>query len=365
MIFSNKSIVLIQAFLLIFCSAGVWYYTSNSDDQLTQGVIQVTDSNGVIHTFDKSPTRIAITNTYAATVLRMLDVNLSVVVGVSGDFQEEKLWPEFADTPIVQNSAHSEIDFESLLDTRPEIYLVFATNGMVDTNAIREKLEPIGIKVIALDFYKYDSLHKEFLVIAELFGKQSQAEELFKEFSDIEAVVSNRISSLNETEIPTIVMEHHASLTRDPVVLTGTSQWTDLIERAGGVNVFKDLPGHTTHVDMEAILDANPDLIMFDGITFDIGFDSYDQSDSCEIHMEFIADRPGFDKMDAVSNNRMIIMSGEFAGPMMIHGLPTLAKLLHPNLFEDLDAEFYLEKYFTDYHNVDKVGKFVCNSVGS
>ena len=365
MIFSDKSIVLIQAFLLIFCSAGVWYYTSSSDDQPTQGVIQVTDSNGVIHTFDKSPTRIAITNTYAATVLRMLDVNLSVVVGVSGDFQEEKLWPEFADTPIVQNSAHSEIDFESLLDTRPEIYLVFATNGMVDTNAIREKLEPIGIKVIALDFYKYDSLHREFLVIAELFGKQSQAEELFKEFSDIEAVVSNRISSLNETEIPTIVMEHHASLTRDPVVLTGTSQWTDLIERAGGVNVFKDLPGHTTHVDMEAILDANPDLIMFDGITFDIGFDSYDQSDSCEIHMEFIADRPGFDKMDAVSNNRMIIMSGEFAGPMMIHGLPTLAKLLHPNLFEDLDAEFYLEKYFTDYHNVDKVGKFVCNSVGS
>ena len=29
-------------------------------------------------------------------------------------------------------------------------------------------------------------------------------------------------------------MEHHASLTRDPVVLTGTSQWTDMIDRAGG-----------------------------------------------------------------------------------------------------------------------------------
>ena len=116
---------------------------------------------------------------------------------------------------------------------------------------------------------------------------------------------------------------------------------------------------------MEAILDANPDLIMFDGITFDIGFNSFDESDSCETHMQFIADRPGFDKMDAVSNNRMIIMSGEFAGPMMIHGLPTLAKLLHPTLFEDLDAELYLKEYFTDYHNIDKVGKFVCNSVGS
>ena len=94
--------------------------------------------------------------------MRMLGVDSSVIVGVSGDFQEEKLWPEFTDTPIIQQSAHSEIDFEALLDSRPEIYLVFATNGMVDTNAIREKLEPIGIRVLALDFYKYDYLKMRF-----------------------------------------------------------------------------------------------------------------------------------------------------------------------------------------------------------
>ena len=160
-------------------------------------------------------------------------------------------------------------------------------------------------------------------------------------------------------------MEHHASLTRDPVVLTGTSQWTDIIEEAGGVNVFKDLPGHTTHVDMEAILDANPDILMFDGMTFEIGFNDFDDKDSCTSHMGFIADRPGFDKLDAVIEDRMLIMSREFAGPMMIHGLPTLAKLFHPDLFQDLDAEAYLENYFKRYYNVDKVGKFVCSSTGS
>jgi hypothetical protein len=104
---------------------------------------------------------------------------------------------------------------------------------------------------------------------------------------------------------------------------------------------------------------------MFDGITFDIGFNNFDENDSCSTHMDFIADRPGFDKMDAVINDRMIIMSGEFAGPMMIHGLPTLAKLFHPELFKDLDTEKYLENYFTNYHKVNKIGKFVCSSVGS
>ena len=136
------------------------------------------------------------------------------------------------------------------------------------------------------------------------------------------------------------------SLTRDPVVLTGTSQWTDLIYRAGGINIFEDLPGHTTHVDMEAILDENPDVLMFDGITFDIGYNRYDaDGTTCETHMQHIESRSGFENMNAVIEDRMLILSGEFAGPMMIHGLPTLAKYLHPELFLDIDAESYLDDY--------------------
>ena len=49
--------------------------------------------------------------------MRMLNVNLSAIVGISGDFNDEVLWPEFTNTDIIQQSAHSEIDFESLLST--------------------------------------------------------------------------------------------------------------------------------------------------------------------------------------------------------------------------------------------------------
>lgn len=361
---NDRSVALFQVILILVCSIGVYHFSSqddsNTDEELS---IQVIDSNGVQHSFSESPTRVAITNTYAASVMRMLDVNSSVVVGVSGDFYDEMLWPEFAETKIIQQSAHSEIDFEALLDSRPDVYIVFATNGMVDTNAIREKLEPVGIKVLALDFYKYDVLRDEISVIADLFGKQNEATQLFQEFDAIELEISSRISGLNDSNRPTVVMEHHASLTRDPVVLTGTSQWTDIIEKAGGSNIFKDLPGHTTHVDMEAILDANPDVIMFDGITFDIGFNAFDTNDMCGTHMDFIRERPGFDNMKAIQDNRMVIMSGEFAGPMMIHGLPTLAKILHPDLFIDLDTESFIDDYFVNHHGLEKQGKFVCNSM--
>ncbi|HII30804.1 MAG TPA: hypothetical protein HA320_01975, partial [Candidatus Poseidoniaceae archaeon] len=47
---------------------------------------------------------------------------------------------------------------------------------------------------------------------------------------------------------------------------------------------------------------------------------------------------------------------------MMIHGLPTLAKYFHPDLFDDVDAEEILDDYFSQYHGIDRIGKFVCDS---
>ena len=361
----SKKITIFQVVaIFIICVFGAFQYSiSNNQSEVVQdSLIEVIDSNGIKHNFDSIPQRVAIANTFTASAMRMIDVDPSVIVGVSGDFYDDELWPEFSETPIVQQSAHSEIDFEALFDSRPEIYLVFATNGMVDTGAIRDKLEPVGIDVVALDFYKYDSLRDEFNVLADIFGKQDEIQLLLDEFDQIESVVNERISNLNSSEKPLIVMEHHASLTRDPVVLTGTSQWTDMIEKAGGINHFAKLPGHTTHVDMEAILDADPDVIMFDGITFDIGFNAFDEEGKCQNHLDFIAERPGFDDLTAIQENRMFIMSGEFAGPMMIHGLPTLAKLLHPDLFDDFDSDSYLDSYFTKYHDIERKGLFVCEA---
>ena len=153
MMSSGRGLAIFQVALVAICSLGVYQYSLQDDSIEQSGNIVITDSNGIEHHFEDIPERIVITNTYAGTVLRMLDIDLDVIVGVSGDFDDESIWPELSDVPLVQLSAHSEIDFEALLDCRPDAYIVFATNGMVDTGVIREKLEPVGIKVIALDFY--------------------------------------------------------------------------------------------------------------------------------------------------------------------------------------------------------------------
>jgi len=99
---------------------------------------------------------------------------------------------------------------------------------------------------------------------------------------------------------------------------------------------------------------------MFDGITFEIGYDDYDPNDQCESHFGFVKDRDGFDTINAIKDDKLVVMAGEFAGPMMIHGLPTLAKIFHPDLFEDVDTNQILDDYFTKYHGHERIGKFVC-----
>ena len=47
---------------------------------------------------------------------------------------------------------------------------------------------------------------------------------------------------------------------------------------------------------------------------------------------------------------------------MMVYGLPTLAKHFHPTQFEDVDAESYLDNFYSDIFDVDRVGTFTCSS---
>tara|TARA_B100001287_G_scaffold273785_1_gene277900 strand:- start:502 stop:1605 length:1104 start_codon:yes stop_codon:yes gene_type:complete len=360
----RKALAAIQIVVLLVLGYAMLNVFNDSRDAEEDGTIVITDTTGEVHVFDAPPDRIVLSNTFGATAMRMLDADMSSVVGVSGDFDDEVLWPELVDRPWVQFSAHSEIDFEALLDVRPDVYVVFATNGMVDTAAIRERLAPMGIDVVAFDFYKYDALREEFKQLAMMLDRMDNYEELMQEFDEIESDMAVALEGLEDSERPAVVMEHHASLTRDPVVLTGSSQWDDIIRIAGGTNVFSDLPGHTTHVDMEAILDADPEVLMFDGITFELGFNMDDPKGGCGEHFNLIQSRPGFDSMQAIEEERMLIFSGSFAGPMMIHGLPFIAEQFHPERFDEGTGADLLDNFYADHFAVDRNGTFLCKMTG-
>ena len=87
----QQMVAFLQVMFLVVAGWGLYDFIQSDAMLTSQGEQEVVDSNGVVYAFDEPPKRIAITNTYAATVMKMLDVDPSVVVGVSGDFESSDL----------------------------------------------------------------------------------------------------------------------------------------------------------------------------------------------------------------------------------------------------------------------------------
>lgn len=352
------------AIIVVLVGTGLVYFHLNSEENGPQGASaggqNMIDSTGTEISIPKNLTRIGIVNTFTAEVLMALDVDMTIVVGVSGDFSGEErseLWGELKGKRVIQVSAHGEPDIEAMLDLRIQMLITFATHQFVDISSIRSKLSPAHIVVVGVDLYKYDSLYDEIELLGDIFQKEEEASDLIENLKGIEENIDTRISGLNDDEIKTVVIEHHSSSARDPTVRSSQSDWNIVLERCGGENLFRDEPGSVAHVDPEFIIESNPDIFLFDGNLVDLGYGSDDMTEASAL-LKSVKERDGYSTMKAVSNGDLFILSGEFSGPMIIHGMMVIAKILHPDLFEDIDPEEMVSDYYQLVYGVDARGTF-------
>lgn len=313
--------------------------------------ISIVDSAGRTVSVPANLTRIAVVNGYAAEVMRALGVDLSIIVGVSGDMNNDTtLWPEFSDVPVVQTTPVSEPDIEGMLDLRIQALFTYGTHQFINVGTLEKSLSPAGVVVVGLDFFRYENLYAEIGLMGKIFGKEERAAEIVADMQGVEDLIADRIGSIPEEDRPTVVVEHHGSSAGDPVVLSSLSQWTALIANAGGHNVYDDQPGTTIHVTAEDIITQRPDYYFIDGMRLDIGYGKTNQQ-QYESTLASLSQRPGFTAIPAIQNANVYIFSGEFSGPMMIYGTGVLAALLYPDLFSDMEAVDFIEQYYELFHD--------------
>jgi iron complex transport system substrate-binding protein len=98
-----------------------------------------------------------------------------------------------------------------------------------------------------------------------------------------------------------------------------------LINLAGGQNLGAVLSGEWAQISQEELIVQNPDVILLGDALYG------------GITAESVAARPGWDGIAAVQNQRVEPFNDDLVsrpGPRMIEGLETLAKMLHPELFQ-------------------------------
>jgi iron complex transport system substrate-binding protein len=114
----------------------------------------------------------------------------------------------------------------------------------------------------------------------------------------------------------------------DPLMAAGN--WApELVEMAGGVNLFGEAGKHSPWMSWEEMVAANPDIIFISPCGFDIAR-TMEETD-------LLTGRAEWRELKAVKENRVFVADGNQyfnrPGPRLVESLEILAEMLHPELF--------------------------------
>lgn len=254
----------------------------------------------------------------------------------------EYMYPELANANTDFVDTDFVVNVEEILKLEPDV--VFQWNYMDEEI---EKMEAAGIKVVALEYGDLEDLETWIRIIGKMFQKEERAEELIEYFHASVAEVSDKIATLSEKELSNIL------IFSDNLKVTGTGFSKYWIENSGAVNPAGDLSGEQLNVNMEQIYEWNPEIIYIGNFT------ELQPSDLVDNKL----DGQDWSVVDAVKNKQVYkIPIGGYRWdppgvetPLMIKWL---AKIQHPELFEDMDmrtevSDFYKEVY--DFELTDEM----------
>jgi iron complex transport system substrate-binding protein len=115
----------------------------------------------------------------------------------------------------------------------------------------------------------------------------------------------------------------------DPLMAAGN--WMpELVEMAGGVNLFGEAGKHSPWMTIEELADRDPDWILVIPCGFDL--------ERTRADMPALAARPEWMRLRAVRERRVVLGDGNQyfnrPGPRLVESLEILAEFLHPEAFQ-------------------------------
>jgi iron complex transport system substrate-binding protein len=307
---------------------------SASRSVLSTYPVTITDSEGRSITLEK-PARKIVAQLYAVWVLAALNAT-DRVVGTSmlsfrGDPAFMKLLPK--DVADIGSFHHARVNMELIVSLNPDVVIAPATSYYPESE-LEAKLPP-HIKVVRLDFTDVKKLAQEIRTLGVIVNKTAEAERLVEKVERLLKLVKERVA--NATLRPKVYLEWH------PAYYTPGrgSYWHEFIELAGGVNAFSDLEAKGfLQVSPESVVQRAPDVIVRYVTSAQYNPCAAGNATALARLRTEIVDRPGWSSIPAVANNRTYAVTNVYRGGYgnAVH-LVLLAKLIHPELFADIDVD--------------------------
>ncbi len=169
---------------------------------------------------------------------------------------------DYSDYPAAANAiprigGYSRFDLEAVLALRPDLVVGWKSGNNA---AALEKLQRLGIPVFRSEPRHLDAIPDEIDALATLTNTQPQAAPVTRAWRER----LNALRAQHRTSTPVSVLYE---IWNQPLMTVSDQHLiSDVIRLCGGRNVFASLPALSAEISIEAVLAADPQLIIASGM---------------------------------------------------------------------------------------------------
>jgi len=217
---------------------------------------------------------------------------------------------ETEDIPSVGSSLDPNV--EMIIELEPDILFISA----YFKDEIAKTLEEAGIEsTVILDAEDFEGSFDVINEVGEMLDAKSEAEELVTKLKgEIEEIQEKTSGQEQPTVYYVVGFGKNGDFTA-----TGDTYIAEILKAAGGTNIAQDASDWMFSI--EKIIEEDPEYIII--------------SENYGMKEEFVQTE-GYKELSAVKNNKVIEVDDDLLnrqGPRLAQGVESIAKILHPDLF--------------------------------
>jgi iron complex transport system substrate-binding protein len=209
------------------------------------------------------------------------------------------------------------ISVEKILSLKPDLVL---SRGGIQRSVI-EALERLGVADVAIEPKNFDQVYAALLLVGRLTNRTQQAARVVAAMQQRVARVQERVAAIPLEQRVTVFYKVYDQ----PLITVGPSTFIgQIIEMAGGINIFADLSEDYPQVSAEEVLRRNPAVVLGPA------------SHGMNRPLASVMQRPGWRHLAAVKNHRIHLLDDDLIsrpGPRLAEALEAVARALYPDLF--------------------------------
>jgi len=222
--------------------------------------------------------------------------------------------------PKVGGFSARTINIEAIVALKPDLVLAGDANHL----PVVQTLEQLGVKVISVKVRGFEELAAKLVQLGAILGRDREAADLVASIQARVSAVRGRVAGIAPEKRVRVYWE----VFDEPLMSCGPQSIIgQLLELAGGKNIFAELRDEFPQVSAEAIIARAPEVIM-----------GPELMRARSLSIERLRARPGWDSVPAVRAGKLHILPDSAVarpGPRLVEGLELIARSLYPELFTE------------------------------